>query len=224
VNPDTRSNRIKCWREKGSFGDGSCPELRVLVHCRHCPVYTRASRQILDRNLPPGYTEERTVVMARQKEMARLGTLSVMVFRLQDERFALKTIFFQEASEISPVHTIPLKANRVFRGVVNVNGDLLLCISVADLLELTGEMGGETAGKVCERMVVVSREGNRFVFAVNEILGVYRISPEDMRDVPATLSRSTRALTRGIFTVDGRNIGLLDEDQFFPAMARSLTS
>jgi chemotaxis-related protein WspD len=184
----------------------------------------KASREILDRKLPDGYPEERTVVMAQQKEMAKLGTLSVLAFRLKEERFALKTIFFQEAAEISPVHTIPLKANRVFRGVVNINGDLLLCISASDLLDLTGETGSETAGKVSQRMVVVCREGNRFVFTVNEILGVYRILPEDMRDVPATLSRSTRALTRGIFTLDGRNVGLLDEDQFFPAMTRSLVS
>ena len=222
MNPNTKSVRLRCWREKGSFGDGSCPELPVLFHCRHCPVYMKASREILDRKLPAGYPEERTVVMAQQKEMAKRGTLSVMAFRLKEERFALKTIFFQEAAEISPVHTIPLKANRVFRGVVNINGDLLLCISAPDLLDLTGETGSETAGNVCQRMVVVCREGNRFVFTVNEILGVYRILPEDLRDVPATLSRSTRALTRGIFTLDGRNVGLLDEDQFFPAMTRSL--
>lgn len=223
MNPEPESRLINCWREKGSFGNGACPELLTLFHCRHCPVYTYASRQILDRRLPPGYQEERTVVMARQKEMVKLGTLSVMVFRLKNEMFALKTIFFQEAAEVSPVHTIPLKTNRVFRGVVNINGDLLLCVSASELLDLTDEMAVEAAGKVCRRMVVVCREGNRFVFAVDDILGVYRISPEDLREVPATLSRSTRALTRGIFTADSCNIGLLDEEQFFPAMTRSLT-
>jgi len=220
---NTQPILINCWREKGIFGDGSCPELITLVHCRHCPVYTAASRQLLDRQLPPGYLEERTAVMAQQKETATLGVLSVMVFRLKDERFALKTIFFQEAAEISPVHTIPSRANRIFRGLVNINGELLLCISAADLLELTSETGDERSRTVYGRMVVVSREGNRFVFPVNEIFGVHRISTEDLRDVPATLSRSARVLTRGIFTMDGRNVGLLDEDHFFPAMTRSLT-
>ncbi|MBN1664467.1 MAG: chemotaxis protein CheW [Deltaproteobacteria bacterium] len=224
MNNDRGPGRIRCWREKGISGDGSCPKLAVLIHCRHCPVYTAASRQRLDRELPAGYLEERTVVMARQKEAATPGTLSVMAFRLKDERFALKTIFFQEAAEIAPVHTIPSKTNRIFKGVVNINGELLLCISVADLLELTGKAENMEGRTVYERMIVVCREGNRFVFPVDEIFGVHRISPEDMRDVPATLSRSTRVLTQGIFALDGRNVGLLDEDQFFPAMTRSLTS
>lgn len=216
------TDRITCWQERGIWGDGSCPELEGLVHCRHCPVYTAAGRQRLDRALPEGYLEERTAVMAQQKEMARSGTLSVMVFRLAEEKFALKTVFFQEASEMSPVHTLPLRVNRVFRGVVNINGELLLCVSVTDLLDLTSETRDDAPRKVCNRMMVVSREGHRFVFPVDEILGVHRIVPEDLKEVPATLSRSARGLTRGIFALEGRHVGLLDEDLFFAALGRSL--
>lgn len=206
------------------MGDGSCPELETRVHCRHCPVYGAAGRQRLDRELPPGYLEERTAVMAQQKEMARAGTLSVMVFRLANERFALKTVFFQEAAEMSPVHTLPLRVNRVFRGLVNINGELLLCLSVTDLLDLTNMETDEPARTVYERMMVVCREGNRFVFPVDEILGVRRIVPEELKDVPATLSRSARVMTRGIFLLKGQPVGLLDEELFFPGLARSLTS
>ncbi|MBP7232927.1 MAG: chemotaxis protein CheW [Syntrophaceae bacterium] len=225
MSPDSGLSLKKCWRAKGNFGDGSCRELLHLIHCCYCPVYIRASREILDRDLPTGYPEDRAVFMARQKQKVNLGTISIMAFRLQEERFALKTTFFQETLENLPVHMIPLKTNRVFRGVVNVNGDLLLCISASELLDLTVQAEGKPTGNnTFERMVVVSREGNRFVFAVNEIFGVERIAPEDIRETPATLSRSARALTRGIFTLKGHNVGLLDEDQFFPAMLRSLSS
>lgn len=213
-----------CWHEKGIWGDGSCPELSALVHCRHCPVYTAAGRQRLDRELPPGYLDERTAVMAQQKEMAKAGTMSVMVFRLGEERFALKTIFFQEAAEMSPVHTLPLRVNRVLKGLVNINGELLLCLSASDLLDLTVDVSEGVPRKTGERMVVICREGNRFVFPVDEILGVHRIVPEDLKEVPATLSRSARALTRGIFPLGRWHVGLLDEDLFFPALTRSLAS
>jgi len=73
-----------------------------------------------------------------------------------------------------------------------------------------------------ERMLVVGRDGQRFVFPVEQILGVYRVAPEDLGEVPATLSRSARALTRGIFMLNGRHVGLLDEERLFPAMTRSL--
>lgn len=211
-----------CWKEKGIFGDGSCPELPRLIHCRRCPIYAAAGRQHLDQDLPAGYLEERTQVMALPKETARLGTLSVLAFRLCGERFALKTIFFQEAAEPSPVHTLPLKANRIFRGLANVNGELLLCLSIADLLELTPEPAHDAAAVVYERMLVVGREGLRFVFPVEQILGVHRVAPEDLGEVPATLSGSARSLTRGIFLLNGSHVGLLDEERLFPAMTRSL--
>ncbi len=216
------SARDFCWKEKGIFGDGSCPELAVLIHCRRCPVYATAGRQHLDQEMPSGYLEERTKVMAQPKETARTGTLSVLVFRLCRERFALKTIFFQEAAEPTPVHSLPLKINRVFRGLANINGELLLCLSVADLLELTLDAASDASSVVYERMLVVGREGQRFVFPVEQILGVHRVAPEDLGEVPATLSRSARSLTRGIFLLNDCHVGLLDEERLFPAMTRSL--
>jgi chemotaxis-related protein WspD len=219
---DIKSIHISCWKENGIFGDGSCPELVRLIHCRRCPIYAAAGRQHLDQELPPGYLAERTSVMAQPKETVRMGTLSVMAFRLAEERFALKTIFFQEAAEPSPVHTLPLKVNRVFRGLANINGELLLCLSVADLLELTVGAEGDTSPVVYERMLVVGCEGQRFVFPVEQILGVHRVAPEDLGEVPATLSRSARSLTRGIFMLNGHHVGLLDEERLFPAMTRSL--
>lgn len=224
MNPDASAIHNKCWRSKGIFGDGSCRELASLNHCSHCPVYVRASREILNRALPAGYQDERAIFMARTKEQVKLGDISVMAFRLQEERFALKTIFFQEATEALPVHRIPLKTNRVFRGIANINGDLLLCISACDLLDLEHEAESKASGQSGERMVVVNREGNRFVFVVHEIYGVWRVSPEEIRETPATLSRSARALTKGIFTMKGQHVGLLDEEAFFAAMLRSLSS
>lgn len=211
-----------CWKEKGIFGDGSCPELAHLIHCRRCPVYAAVGRQHLDQEMPGGFLEERTSVMAQPKELVRLDTISVMVFRLSGECFALKTIFFQEAAEPVRYHTLPLKVNRVFRGIANINGELLLCLSIAHLLELTFDSPGDSAPVTYERMLVVGRDGQRFVFPVEQILGVHRIALEDLGEVPATLSRSARALTRGIFLLNGRPVGLLDEDRLFPAMTRSL--
>ncbi|HPC85792.1 MAG TPA: chemotaxis protein CheW [Smithellaceae bacterium] len=211
-----------CWKVKGIFGDGSCAELPRLIHCRRCPVFATAGRQHLDRDLPPAYLGERAAVMALPKETGRLGTLSVMVFRLCGEKFAVKTIYFQEAAEPSPVHTLPLKVNRIFRGIANINGELLLCLSVADLLDLTSEAQDNEPPAAYERMLVVGREGQRFVFPVEQILGVHRIAPEDLGEVPATLSRSAKALTRGIFLLDKSPVGLLDEERLFPAMTRSL--
>ncbi len=211
-----------CWNEKGIYGDGSCRELAHLIHCSRCRVYSQAGRQHLDQDLPEGYLEERTSVIAQPKEMAGVEGMSVLVFRVFEEWFAIKTIFFQEAGDITPVHTLPLKVNRIFRGIVNINGELLLCLSIADLLGLTTGTEDSKSSVIHERMLVVECKGQRFVFSVHQILGVHRIDQESLNEVPSTLSLSARSLSRGIFLLNGHHVGLLDEDRLFPAMTRSL--
>ncbi len=223
----------RCWKVQGIFGDRSCVRLEDLGHCRHCDVYATAGRRRLDREIPPGAREEWAVLLGQEKEIARLAQISVIVFRLKDEWLALKTGYFQEATEPAVPHTIPGRSNKIFKGIVNVNGELLLCVSAADLLELTDNVPSEDGeihaeqGKTFTtyaRLVVIVRDGARFVFPVEEVLGVHRFAPEDLRDLPATLSKSARALTSSLFILENRTVGLLDEGKFFNALARSLTT
>jgi chemotaxis-related protein WspD len=212
-----------CWKEIGTFGDRSCPELAALAHCRNCPVYSAAGRRLLDRELPDGYREEWTDRLATRKDAGQVETVSMIVFRLREELLALKTVFFQEAAEAAVPHSIPLRTGEVFKGIVNVNGELILCVSVAALLGITGEEeDGSADRKVYPRLVVVSRDGQRFAFPTDEILGVHRFPLADLQELPATVSRSIRALTAGILPWQERTVGLIEEEKFFAALSRSL--
>jgi len=94
---------------------------------------------------------------------------------------------------------------------------------VAALLGITGQEGDGAAGrKVYPRLVVVSRDGQRFAFPADEVLGVHRLPLADLQELPATVSRSIRALTAGIFPWQKRTVGLLEEEKFFAALIRSL--
>jgi chemotaxis-related protein WspD len=212
-----------CWKEIGTFGDRSCPEIAALAHCRNCPVYSAAGRRLLDREHPEGYRQEWTDLLANRKDAGKVETVSIIVFRLREELLALKTVFFQEAAEAAVPHSIPLRTGEVFRGVVNVNGELILCVSVAALLGITGEENDKAADrKVYPRLVVVSREGQRFAFPADEVLGVHRFTLAVLQELPATVSRSVRALTAGVLPWQERTVGLLEEEKFFAALSRSL--
>jgi chemotaxis-related protein WspD len=214
-----------CWKEIGTFGDRSCPELAALAHCRNCAVYSAAGRRLLDRELPDGYREAWTELLANRKDAGKVDTVSMIVFRLREELLALKTVFFQEAAEAAVPHSIPLRTGEVFKGLVNINGELILCVSVAALLGITGEEGdGAADRKVYPRLVVVSRDGQRFAFPVDEVLGVHRFPLAGLQELPATVSRSIRALTAGIIPWQERTVGLLEEEKFFAALSRSLAS
>ena len=212
-----------CWRQIGTFGDRSCPEILVLAHCRNCTIYAAAGRRLLDRAFPEGYREEWASLLASHPEAIQVETISVIVFRLREELLALKTIFFQEAAEKAVPHRIPLRTGEVFKGVVNVNGKLLLCVDLTALLGITGYEGhGNDSGKVYPRLIVISHAGQRFALPTDEVLGVHRVPLADLQELPATVSRSIRALTANILPWQDKTVGLLEEEKLFAALSRSL--
>ncbi len=211
-----------CWKSTGVFGDKSCAELALLGHCRHCRRYTAAGRRLLDREPPAGYREEWTERLAAPKERLETDRISVMIFRLGAELFALKTVCFQEAAEATLPHGIPLRTGRVFKGIVNVNGELLLCISLAALLEIDPDRGGAADRRIYPRLAVITREGQRFAFPVDEVMGVRHFPSASLQELPATLAKSVRTLTTGIFPWEEKTVGLIAEEQLFAAMTRSL--
>jgi chemotaxis-related protein WspD len=213
----------RCWQEVGISGDFSCEKLKEIVHCRNCAEYNKAGRQLFDREIPEGFLEEWTKSLTGTKREDTEETVSVTVFRVGNEWLALKTVYMQEAATVRTIHHVPLRSNKVFKGIANVNGELLLCMSVADLLEYDeGGKGGTTEERACERMLVVRIEGERYVFPVDEVLGIFRVSWGGLYEPPATMSKSPTSLLRGIFDYEEKRIGLVDEERFRKALKRSV--
>src|ERR1700675_2707168 len=49
-----------CWNKIGVWGDRECPELKRVIHCRNCIVYSSAAAQLLGAELPQDYLERWT--------------------------------------------------------------------------------------------------------------------------------------------------------------------
>jgi chemotaxis-related protein WspD len=219
---ETDASKKRCWSEIGVFGTAECPELDTFGHCRRCPVYAAAGRDLLDRPIPEGLLDERAAAMARGKEVESTHPLSVMVFRVAGELLALETQCFQQVAEMVVVHRLPLRSNRIFRGIVHIHGELHLCFSLSGLLDLTMEERGAADKQVLPRLMIIKKEGARFAFPVDEIRGVARIAREDLQDLPVTVAKGPRRLTKGLFYLDGVHVGLLSEDDLFSSLSRSL--
>jgi len=225
MNKGNNISLLQCWKQRGIFGDSSCPELADIVHCRNCAEYNKAGRTLFDREVSDEFLEEWTKNLTGIKETEALDTISVIVMRIKNEWLALKTIYLQETTNVRPVHRVPLRTNNVFKGIVNINGELLLCISVADLLEYAHE---EDKWKddmmIYKRMLVINKDSERYVFPVDEILGIYRIASSDLKEPPVTLSKSPLSLIEGVFNLNEKKVGLLGETKFIHALKRSLES
>jgi chemotaxis-related protein WspD len=208
-----------CWNRIGVHGDGSCPELRKVVHCHNCPVFVAAGRDLFERRPPAEYVEEWTRRLARGEAEEAGETVPLLVFRLAEEWLGLDVRRAVEVAPARPARRIPHRSDRLLAGLVNIRGELHLCASLYELLGVEPP-ASPAPDRSRPRLLVVEHRQRRWVFAVDEVRGVSRLPLHELRPVAVTLARSLAHYTRGVFSLEGKDVGLLDEEQVFEALKR----
>lgn len=212
----------RCWEGIGVWGQEMprCPELDHVIHCRNCKVYIQAGRSLLEQNLPDDYRRECTEVLADKKDTQLPGTVSVVIFRIASEWFALPTRIFAEVIEPVATHSVPHRKNSVLIGIINVHGEIQLCVSLSALFEFEKKGGEEVEG--LRRMLVIDKDGEKWVFAVDHIHGIHRVNPDMLQNVPATVSKAKSTFTKALFQWEDRQVCLLDEELLIYRLTRSV--
>ena len=219
----------RCWNRIGVWGDKSCPELRSYSHCRTCPVYTTAAVQLLDRPTLDGYREMWTARIAQSPSSVTLGTTSVIAFRIGSEWLALPASVLHGAAERRPVHSVPHRRGAVTLGLANVDGELLICVSLAALIgapppapsATKDEIAGQS--RIYERLLIVNSDQGRIVFPVDEVYGIHRYHPHELRDVPETLMKAETRFTLGLLPWNDTVLACLDDGLLFYAINKGIT-
>jgi chemotaxis-related protein WspD len=218
-----------CWNHIGVAGDRSCPELETFIHCRNCPVFSAAARTFFDRPAPEGYLADWSRWLAvstgealgagngsdGDKIQLHGAAISVLIFRLGAEWLAFRTQAVAEVTTLRPVHRVPHRSNQIFTGLVNLQGQVQLCVS------LHGLLGAAVASP--SRLVVLNDRdrAETWAFGADEVLGVERVPQSQWREAPSTLSNPAVGFSQAVLLWNGRSIGLLDEQRVFTAL-RSL--
>jgi chemotaxis-related protein WspD len=235
-----------CWNRIGIAGDRSCPELKLHVVCRNCPVYASAAKSFFDRSAPPGYLEDWTAWLGRLDERA-VGVeadvdvdapgvpkgAAVLIFRLDQEWLAFRTRTVAEVALPRPVRRVPHRTNAILSGVVNLRGQLPLCFSLHALLGVRdtiagsrgasssdSDSGGARSATTPERLIVLrDRERSEvWAFTADAVHGVEHVARAAMQSVPSTLANPTVSFSQAILPWDGRSVGFLDEQRVFSAL------
>ncbi len=214
-------NTAKCWKEIGVWGLSTCEKLDKYIHCRHCPEYSKAGRQLLNRPIEKKSISEWTKQFSKEKTETQDITLSVVIFRIENEWLAIRTEYFQEIQEWRQSHSIPFRTNRVFKGIVNINGELLLCISASELIGV-GNKGVNIVDLAKKRLIILKNENLRYVIEADEFIGVISISQEELQKTPSTISKSPKSLSVRLFNFKNLQIGLLDQDKLFNTIEEEL--
>lgn len=213
----------RCWQVIGVFGDKSCESLVEFLHCKHCPVYSDSAKEFFDRDIPAEFLDSWTVTLSSEKEKKERGDKSVTVFRIGNEYLAIDTNCFLVAVEVKPVHFVPFRTNRSFRGLVNIDGELLLCFNLDTLLNISrSDQSDSKERAIYKRMIAIKAAGERIVFEVDEIIGVIRIASSSIKPLPATAQKATEIFSNGIFETEELTVGLLNEAKISESFRSSL--
>lgn len=226
----TRLPGDECWRKIGVNGDRSCPELATHIHCRNCPVMAAAARMFFDRAAPEGYLSGWVGILEESSTSAEANLESLLVFRLGDEWFALPTGVLVEVTTPRPCHRIPHRIDGILEGIVNIRGQLQLCVSAWRLLGIEGgdQPPTDSASGDTPRMLAVERHpgnaGDRWVFRVDHVAGVHRVERQSLRMVPSTVSQSGARFCRALFDWEDHVVGILDENRLFDRVEERLST
>jgi len=204
-----------CWNRIGVQGDRSCPKLTEAIHCRNCPVFSDAGQRLFLRETPPEYLEERTRQLAEVEEAAGADMQSLLVFRLGPEWLAIETRSVIEVVETRAIHRVPHRTDRLLLGLVNIRGELHLCVSLRELLGIEGKAKGTVQG---DRLLVAALGGDAWVFPVDGVEGVHAASAAIMEDLPHTVQKSPRYYCQAIFRHKDTRIGALSPARLVRAL------
>jgi len=213
-----------CWNKIGVWGnkESRCPKLDDVIHCRNCDVYSTAGRTMLERRLPDEYEIKWAKVYSESKKEKIAGTESVTIFRLGDEWMSLPTNIIEEVTDVSQVHSLPHQKTSIIRGLMNLRGQMSICVSLGQLMEIgksENTITRDARNRTYERMIAVNHNESSFVFLVSEVRSTYRYRENELKEPPSTLKGT---FTKGILTWNGHEVACLDTELLFYSLGNKL--
>ena len=189
---------------------------------------SQRAREFFDREAPGDYLTDWSRRLSLPRETSENDLLSLVIFRLGAELLALETRTLVEVTQPQPVHLIPHRSTETLLGLVNIRGQLRICVSAHGLLGVDQQppapnIRNEASGsESLSRMLILQDGPQQWVFPVEEVLGVHRVADSVMSEVPSTFGR-TSSFTRAVFTWKKQTVGFLDEVRMVQALRSACT-
>lgn len=178
---------------------------------------TLAARLVFDREVEPETLLEWTEQTATPKPARDVRLAGTLLVRAGEEWLGLPAPIIESAIPVGPIHSVPYLSSRAFLGLINVDGELLPCISLAVLA------GAEPdPAPARPRIITVHVAEGRFSLLVDEAEGTCGYDPETTAPPPDTVSNAPHRLVKHMVLLEGRTAGIADESLLGRALLRSL--
>ncbi|MFO0963360.1 MAG: chemotaxis protein CheW [Phycisphaerales bacterium] len=152
--------------------------------------------ELMRRPLSDEDLDRATAELAAPLEARSRARQSLLVFRRGGELLAVPAA---EAAKVVPPqrpHRVPHRSNAIFRGIVNHDGEILLCTALEAALDLPAADSPPQA-----KLVVVGTARDRWAFEVDAVEGVVDVAQTAMRDAPVTVTAARSGCARRLARV-----------------------
>lgn len=205
---------LPCWKTIGVEADRSCEQLQQHVHCRNCPTYRLAGRQLLNRPMPADYRAELTRRLSEKPPERQTNTQRSIVFRVASVWLALPSSCFEQMLSPVPIVRVPARSNRHFLGLANTHGELQLCFTLEHFIGPDpDDIAVPASTQAFPRLLVVRLQGQRWVFPADEVLGTIEHPRDELQKLPANVDKSGRRLLSALFDHENLRVKLIDEER-----------
>lgn len=212
-----------CWNKVGIRAGSKCEQLLEYLHCRNCPSYSEAARDIMRRPVSMQYRKEWATHFALADEDSRPANESAIVFRIGHEWLALPTHMFVTVAEATSAHRLPHRNDRGLLGVVNVGGKLYPCIALSELMSIDAVQPYVQSGRHAYPRLIVVRPGRQAVaFPVHDVHGIVRYRSDEVLASPSTGARNLSHYLAGVLGVGDKQAGFLDAELLGNSIAEIL--
>jgi len=211
-----------CWNNIGIWGHQTprCERLQKLIHCYNCDIYSQAGSKILNRPAQDNYLAEWKNNLRQLREENNADIKSALVFRMGDEWFALASKFIKEITHCDKHHSLPHIKNNVLRGLANVNGELILNVSLGYLFKINKS---KISSKYTnERYIIINDDEESFAFPATEVKEIVHYSMEEIKPTPSTINKGTSCFIKGIIRHQNTDVGILDSKLVFDALHKNI--
>ncbi len=195
-------------------------EKKITIHKKKTGV---SANKLLERVPDESYLMEWTSLLAKQLiEDSELRESAVILFRIGAQWLAFEADYLYEIIDERPIHRIPHKVNGVVLGVVNLKGQLRLAVSLKEVLDIEEPKKKPRNPLAYGRMIAITKDGQQWIFPVDEVYGVLHVTDGEIENVPVTIAKSARNYLKGVVNWRDQNVGYLDSELIFSALHRSL--
>ncbi|MDG2277556.1 MAG: chemotaxis protein CheW [Pseudomonadales bacterium] len=198
----------ECRNLVGVWGDHSCDQLKIYDHCHNCPVYEQAGRGFLSRKAPLNYLEEWNIDGVGPDEQEGAIRRSLLIFRISNEWFAVPTISVRELLLPLPCHPVPHRNHSAFKGLVNLRGELSLCVDLGQMLNI--QPNPPSKGQAWPRMLAIEESAGIWIFPIDEVKGIHAIDEDCFQAPPPNVAMGPEKFSKYLFSFDDADIALLD--------------